>query len=226
MFAGVNYWFPKAFGFKLDPFWGKLSFWFWQIGFWFAFMPLYVLGLMGVTRRMSQFEDPSIQIWFIIAAFGVGLIALGIAAFLIQIVVSFMKREELRDDSGDPWDGRTLEWSTSSPPPEYNFALTPVVHDHDGWYDMKNRGYARPLEGFRPIHMPKNTGTGAILSAISVALAFGLIWYMWWLVVVSFVAMLAVAIGHTFNYRRDFYIPAEEVTETEGKRTALLAEQV
>lgn len=226
MFAGVNYWFPKAFGFKLDPFWGKMSFWFWQIGFWFAFMPLYVLGLMGVTRRMSQFEDPSIQIWFIIAAFGVGLIALGIAAFLIQIVVSFMKREELRDDSGDPWDGRTLEWSTSSPPPEYNFALTPVVHDHDGWYDMKNRGYARPLEGFRPIHMPKNTGTGAILSGISVALAFGLIWYMWWLVVVSFVAMLVVAIGHTFNYRRDFYIPAEEVTETEGKRTALLAEQV
>ncbi len=226
MFVSVNYWFPKAFGFKLDPFWGKMSFWFWQIGFWFAFMPLYVLGLMGVTRRMSQFEDPSIQIWFIIAAFGVGLIALGIAAFLIQIVVSFMKREELRDDSGDPWDGRTLEWSTSSPPPEYNFALTPVVHDHDGWYDMKNRGYARPLEGFRPIHMPKNTGTGAILSGISVALAFGLIWYMWWLVVVSFVAMLVVAIGHTFNYRRDFYIPAEEVTETEGKRTALLAEQV
>ncbi|MBY5710641.1 cytochrome o ubiquinol oxidase subunit I [Rhizobium leguminosarum] len=226
MFAGVNYWFPKAFGFKLDPFWGKMSFWFWQIGFWFAFMPLYVLGLMGVTRRVSQFEDPSLQIWFIIAAFGVGLIALGIAAFLIQIVVSFMKREELRDDSGDPWDGRTLEWSTSSPPPDYNFAFTPVVHDHDSWYDMKNRGYARPLEGFRPIHMPKNTSTGAILSAISVALAFGLIWYMWWLVAVSFVAMLVVAIGHTFNYRRDFHIPAEEVTETEGKRTALLAEQV
>jgi cytochrome o ubiquinol oxidase subunit 1 len=226
MFAGVNYWFPKAFGFKLDPFWGKMSFWFWQIGFWFAFMPLYVLGLMGVTRRMNQFEDPSLQIWFIIAAFGVGLIALGIVAFLIQIAVSFMKREELRDDSGDPWDGRTLEWSTSSPPPDYNFAFTPVVHDHDGWYDMKNRGYARPLEGFRPIHMPKNTGTGAILSAISVALAFGLIWYMWWLVVVSFVAMLVVAIGHTFNYRRDFHITAEEVTETEGKRTALLAEQV
>ncbi|MBX5155824.1 cytochrome o ubiquinol oxidase subunit I [Rhizobium sp. NZLR5] len=226
MFAGVNYWFPKAFGFKLDPFWGKMSFWFWQIGFWFAFMPLYVLGLMGVTRRMNQFDDPSLQIWFIIAAFGVGLIALGIAAFLIQIVVSFMKREELRDDSGDPWDGRTLEWSTSSPPPDYNFAFTPVVHDHDSWYDMKNRGYGRPLEGFRPIHMPKNTSTGAILSGISVALAFGLIWYMWWLVVVSFVGLLVVAIGHTFNYRRDFHISADEVTETEGKRTALLAEQV
>ncbi|MBX4906719.1 MULTISPECIES: cytochrome o ubiquinol oxidase subunit I [Rhizobium] len=226
MFAGVNYWFPKAFGFKLDPFWGKMSFWFWQIGFWFAFMPLYVLGLMGVTRRMSQFEDPSLRIWFIIAAFGVGLIALGIAAFLIQIVVSFMKREELRDDSGDPWDARTLEWSTSSPPPDYNFAFTPVVHDHDSWYDMKRRGYERPLGGFKPIHMPKNTGTGAILSAISVALAFGLIWYMWWLVILSAVALLVVAIGHTFNYKRDFYIPAGKVTETEGKRTALLAEQV
>ncbi|MBB3407038.1 cytochrome o ubiquinol oxidase subunit 1 [Rhizobium sp. BK316] len=226
MFAGVNYWFPKAFGFKLDPFWGKMSFWFWQIGFWFAFMPLYVLGLMGVTRRMSQFDDPSLQIWFIIAAFGVGLIALGIASFLIQIVVSFRKREELRDDSGDPWDGRTLEWSTSSPPPDYNFAFTPVVHDHDSWYDMKNRGYERPLGGFKPIHMPKNTGAGAILSAISVALAFGLIWYMWWLVVVSAVAMFIVAIRHTFNYKRDFYIPADEVTETEGKRTRLLAEQV
>ncbi|MGR9172971.1 cytochrome o ubiquinol oxidase subunit I [Hyphomicrobiales bacterium] len=226
MFAGVNYWFPKAFGFKLDPFWGKMSFWFWQIGFWFAFMPLYVLGLMGVTRRMSQFDDPSLQIWFIIAAFGVGLIAIGIASFLIQIVVSFRKREELRDDSGDPWDGRTLEWSTSSPPPDYNFAFTPVVHDHDSWYDMKNRGYERPLGGFKPIHMPKNTGTGAILSAISVALAFGLIWYMWWLVVLSAVAMFVVAIGHTFNYKRDFYIPADEVTETEGKRTKLLAEQV
>jgi cytochrome o ubiquinol oxidase subunit 1 len=226
MFAGVNYWFPKAFGFKLDPFWGKMSFWFWQIGFWFAFMPLYVLGLMGVTRRMSQFDDPSLQIWFQIAAFGVALIAIGIASFLIQIVVSFMKREELRDDSGDPWDGRTLEWSTSSPPPDYNFAFTPVVHDHDSWYDMKNRGYERPLGGFKPIHMPKNTGTGAILSAISVALAFGLIWYMWWLVVVSFVAMVAIAIGHTFNYKRDFYIPAEVVDETEGRRTKLLAGQV
>ena len=226
LMAGVTYWFPKAFGYKLDPFWGKMSFWFWLIGFYFAFMPLYVLGLMGVTRRVSQFEDPSLQIWFIIAAFGAVLIAIGIASFIIQLVVSFFKREELRDTTGDPWDGRTLEWSTSSPPPDYNFAFTPVVHDHDTWYDMKARGYARPLEGFKPIHMPKNTGTGVILGALSIGLAFGLIWYMWWLAILSFVAMIAVAIGHTFNYKRDFYIPAEEVTETEGKRTALLAEQV
>ena len=226
LLAGVNYWFPKAFGFKLDPFWGKLSFWFWLVGFYVAFMPLYVLGLMGVTRRLSHFEDTSLQIWFIIAAVGAALIACGIACFIIQLVVSFIKREELKDVTGDPWNGRTLEWSTSSPPPDYNFAFTPVVHDHDGWYDMKNRGYSRPLEGFKPIHMPKNTGAGAILSALSVAFAFGLIWYMWWLVAVSFVAMLAVAIGHTFNYKRDFYISAESVTAEEERRTELLAKQV
>jgi cytochrome o ubiquinol oxidase subunit 1 len=225
LMAGVVYWWPKAFGYKLDYFWGALSFWFWQIGFFFAFMPLYVLGLMGVTRRVSQFEDPSLQIWFIIAAFGAGLIALGIASFVIQIGVSFLRRDQLRETSGDAWDGRTLEWSTSSPPPDYNFAFTPVVHDHDSWYDMKNRRYERPVEGFKPIHMPKNTGTGVILAAISTALAFGLIWYMWWLVALSFVALIAVAIGHTFNYKRDFYIPADTVAATEDARTRLLAEQ-
>ncbi|WP_137155094.1 cytochrome o ubiquinol oxidase subunit I [Rhizobium sp. FKL33] len=223
LLAGVNFWFPKAFGFKLDPFWGKLSFWFWLVGFYFAFMPLYVLGLMGVTRRLSQFEDPSLQIWFVIAAFGAVLIAAGIGCFVIQLVVSFFKREELRDVTGDPWNGRTLEWSTSSPPPDYNFAFTPVVHDSDAWYDMKSRGYTRPLEGFKPIHMPKNTGTGVILGGLSVALAFALIWYIWWLAALSFVAILAVSIGHTFNYKRDYYIPADEVIDTEAKRTALLA---
>ncbi|AGB69607.1 cytochrome o ubiquinol oxidase subunit I [Rhizobium tropici] len=226
MFAGVNYWFPKAFGFKLDPFWGKMSFWFWQIGFWFAFMPLYILGLMGVTRRVSQFDDPSLQIWFIIAAFGAGLIAIGIACFLIQLAVSFMKREELRDHTGDPWGGRTLEWSTSSPPPAYNFAFTPIVYDHDAWWDMKNRGYVRPTEGFIPIHMPKNTGTGIILGVLSIGFAFGMIWYMWWLAAITFVAMIVITIGHTFNYKRDYHIPADEVVKTENERTKQLAGQV
>ncbi|MFD1746728.1 cytochrome o ubiquinol oxidase subunit I [Rhizobium helianthi] len=225
LLAGINFWFPKAFGYKLDPFWGKMSFWFWLIGFYFAFMPLYVLGLMGVTRRVNHFEDASLQIWFVIAAFGAFLIALGIASFVIQLVVSFFKREQLRDTTGDPWDGRTLEWSTSSPPPEYNFAFTPVVHDHDSWYDMKSRGYVRPLEGFKPIHMPKNTGTGVILSAFSITLAFGLIWYMWWLAALSFLAIMVVSIVHTFNYKRDYYIPAETVVATEDARTKQLAEQ-
>ena len=225
LMAGLVYWWPKAFGYKLDPFWGKMTFWFWQIGFFFAFMPLYVLGLMGVTRRVSQFEDPSLQIWFIIAAFGAGLIALGIGSFIVQLVVSYFRRDQLRETSGDAWDGRTLEWSTSSPPPDYNFALTPVVHDHDSWYDMKNRGYERPLEGFKPIHMPRNTGTGVILAGISVVLAFALIWYIWWLAAVSFISIIAVSIAHTFNYNRDFFIPAETVVATEDARSKLLAER-
>ncbi|MBZ9799016.1 cytochrome o ubiquinol oxidase subunit I [Mesorhizobium sp. ES1-4] len=225
LFAGIAYWWPKAFGFKLDPFWGKVSFWCWVVGFWFAFMPLYILGLMGVTRRMRVFDDPSLQIWFVIAAFGAVLIACGIAAFLVQIFVSIRRREALADPTGDPWDGRTLEWSTSSPPPAYNFAFTPVIRDNDAWWDMKQAGYVRPLAGFRPIHMPSNTGTGIILAAFSVALGFGLIWYIWWLAALSFVCLIATAIGHTFNYHRDFHIPAAEVTRTEQARTTLLAAQ-
>ena len=138
LFAGITYWYPKAFGYKLDPFWGKMSFWFWTIGFYFAFMPLYVLGLMGVTRRMSQFEeDAAMQFWFQVAAFGAFLIALGILFFIVQLVVSHRRRDQLRDTTGDPWDGRTLEWATSSPPPQYNFAFTPRVHDLDAWWQMK-----------------------------------------------------------------------------------------
>ncbi|UCI29262.1 cytochrome o ubiquinol oxidase subunit I [Mesorhizobium sp. B4-1-4] len=225
LFAGIAYWWPKAFGFKLDPLWGKVSFWCWVVGFWFAFMPLYILGLMGVTRRMRVFDDPSLQIWFVIAAFGAVLIAFGIAAFLIQIFVSIRRRAELVDVTGDPWGGRTLEWSTSSPPPAYNFAFTPVIRDNDAWWDMKKAGYRRPLSGFRPIHMPDNTGTGIILAAFSVALGFGMIWYIWWLAALSFVCLIATAIGHTFNYHRDFNIPAAEVTQTEEARTTLLAAQ-
>jgi cytochrome o ubiquinol oxidase subunit 1 len=187
-------------------------------------MPLYVLGLMGVTRRLNHFDDPSLQIWFVLAAFGAVLIALGILSFIIQLVVSFMRREQLRDWTGDPWDARTLEWSTSSPPPAYNFAFTPLVHDGDAWWDMKKRGYIRPVAGFKPIHMPKNTGTGIIIAGLGVAFAFGMIWYIWWLAAITFAGMLAVAIGHTFNYKRDFHIPAETVTKAEDERTRLLAQ--
>ncbi|GAA4760986.1 cytochrome o ubiquinol oxidase subunit I [Stakelama sediminis] len=224
-FAGINYWWPKAFGFKLDRKWGVRSFWFWVVGFYFAFMPLYVLGLMGVTRRMRHFDDQSLQIWFVIAAFGAVLIACGIACMLIQFAVSIMNREKLKDTTGDPWNARTLEWSTSSPPPEYNFAFTPIVHDNDAWWDMKYRGYERPAGGFRPIHMPKNTGAGAILGGISLVFGFAMVWHIWWLAAVGFVALIATAIGHTFNYNRDFNIPAEEVERTEEARTKALAAQ-
>ncbi|PZQ85218.1 MAG: cytochrome o ubiquinol oxidase subunit I [Ancylobacter novellus] len=223
LFAGIAFWFPKAFGFKLDPFWGKMSFWFWVVGFYFAFMPLYVLGLMGVTRRLRVFDDPSLHIWFIIAAFGAFLIACGIGSFLIQIGVSIKNREKLRDTTGDPWNARTLEWATSSPPPDYNFAFTPVVHDLDAWWDMKQHGATRPLTGFKAIHMPRNTGAGVILAGLSFVLGFALVWYVWWLAAIAFVGLIATAIGHTFNYDRDFDIPAADVARTEDARTALLA---
>ncbi len=221
--AGIGYWFPKAFGYKLDPFWGKCSFWFWLVGFYLAFMPLYVLGLMGVTRRVSHFDDASLQGWFQVAAAGAALITLGIACFAIQLLVSFLRREQLRDTTGDPWNARTLEWSTSSPPPVYNFAFTPRVHERDAWQDMKRHGYVRPQSGFTPIHMPRNTGAGFVLAGISTVCAFGLVWHMWIVAGAAFLALVLAAIVHTFNYDRDFHIPVETVIQAEGERTRLLA---
>ena len=222
LFAGINFWFPKAFGYKLDDFWGKCSFWFWVVGFYLAFMPLYVLGLMGVTRRVSRFEDPSLQIWFIVAAFGAFLVLLGIGSMLMQFFVSYRNREALRDVTGDPWGGRTLEWSTSSPPPDYNFAFTPHVYDNDSWADMKAAGYQRPRNGFMAIHMPKNTGAGFIIAALSALVGFALVWHIWLIAGLGLVAMIAAVIVHTFNYKRDYYISADEVTRTEDNRTRLL----
>ncbi|RIJ66523.1 cytochrome o ubiquinol oxidase subunit I [Brevundimonas sp. LPMIX5] len=223
LFAAINFWWPKAFGFRLEKKWGLVSFWCWVVGFWMAFMPLYVLGFMGVTRRMRVFDDPAYQIWFVIAGVGVAVIAVGILAMLIQFAVSIINRDKLRDETGDPWQGRTLEWATSSPPPDYNFAKTPIIHDSDAWWDMKTRGYERPSEGFKPIHMPANTGAGFILSALSLIVGFALIWYIWWLVAAGFAALIGYAIFHTFNYRRDYYIPAETVQATEDARTQALA---
>ena len=223
VFAAINYWWPKAFGFRLHPFWGKVSFWCWVVGFYLAFMPLYVLGLMGVTRRMRVFDDPSLQIWFVIAAIGAAIIAAGIGAMLIQYAVSIWKRDELRETTGDPWGGRTLEWATSSPPPDYNFAFTPIVHSIDAWQDMKDHGVVRPTSGFKDIHMPRNTGAGIILAGFAMVMGFALIWHIYWLAGLSFAALLLGAIIHTFNYDREFDIPAATVTATEDARTELLA---
>ncbi|MFS2108478.1 cytochrome o ubiquinol oxidase subunit I [Sphingomonas sp. Sphisp140] len=224
LFAGMVYWFPKAFGFKLDDFWGKVAFWGWVIGYWVAWTPIYIVGLMGTTRRVNHFDDPSFQPYFVIAMIGAVIILVGILGFVMSILVGWLKREQHKDVTGDPWEGRTLEWSTASPPPAYNFAFTPVIHDLDAWYDMKSRGYTRPTTGFRPIHMPKNTGAGVILSALALVFGFAMIWYIWWLAALSFAGLFAVAVGHTFNFKRDYYIPAEEVAATEDKRTKLLAQ--
>jgi cytochrome o ubiquinol oxidase subunit 1 len=173
---------------------------------------------MGVTRRMRVFDDPSLQIWFAIAAIGAGLIAVGVAAMLVQFAVSIWKREELREASGDSWEGRTLEWATTSPPPAYNFAFTPRIHALDAWYDMKAAGAQHPVTGYKDIHMPSNTGTGVILAGISTVCGFALVWHIWWLAGLSFAALIAAAIAHTFNYKRDFTIPAAEVAATEAWR--------
>jgi len=226
LFAGVNYWWPKMFGYKLDRTWGVRSFWLWSIGFWVAFTPPYILGFMGITRRVSHFDDPSIHWLFQMSLAGTLMIALGIACLLMQVFVSVRDRKKLRDVTGDPWDGRTLEWATSSPPPAYNFAFTPVVHDNDTWADMKKAGYKRPLNGFVPIHMPANTWAGPVIPMITFVLGFGIIWHMWLLVALSFFMTIAVTIYHTFNYKRDYYIPAEEVARTEEAHTRLLEAHV
>ena len=226
LFAAINFWWPKAFGFKLDVFWGKVSFWFWVVGFWFAFMPLYILGLMGVTRRLRVFDDPDLRIWFAIAAFGAVLIACGIAAMFVQFGVSILRRNraDYRDVTGDPWNGRTLEWATSSPPPAYNFAFNPITHGLDGWWEMKQAGVPRPTAGFMAIHMPRNTGAGVVLAALATICGMAMVWYIWWLAAVSFLGIVVVSIAHTFNYNRDYYIPVADVQATEDARTRQLAQ--
>ena len=223
LFGGMTYWFPKAFGFRLDPFWGKVSFWGWVIGYWVAWTPIYIVGLMGTTRRVRHFDDPTLQIWFIIAGIGALIILVGILAFVIQIAVSIKNREQLRDTTGDPWNGRTLEWSTSSPPPAYNYAFTPVVHQLDSWFDMKTRGFKRPDKGYLPIHMPRNTGTGVIQAGLALVLGFAMVWYMWWLAGLAVAGLFVVAIWHSFNYDRDYYVPATDVKLAETERARLLA---
>ncbi|MBB3954776.1 cytochrome o ubiquinol oxidase subunit I [Novosphingobium sediminicola] len=225
VFAAINYWWPKAFGFKLNEFWGKVSFWCWVPGFWIAFTPLYMLGFMGVTRRMRVFDASfdAMRIYYWVALFGALLIAAGIGAMLIQFAVSIWKREEYKDESGDIWGGRTLEWATSSPPPEYNFAFTPKIHDIDAWADMKAKGVARPVDGFQDIYMPQGTWAGIVLAGLSTVCGFALIWQVWWLAVVMLVGIVGTAIFHTFNYNRTFYIKADHVAEVEAARTAQLA---
>ncbi|WP_442880944.1 cytochrome o ubiquinol oxidase subunit I [Brevundimonas sp.] len=223
LFAGMTYWFPKAFGFKLDGFWGWVSFWGWVIGYWVAWTPIYIVGLMGTTRRVRYFEDPTLQPWFVIAGIGALIILVGILAFVIQIAVSIRNRDKLRDFTGDPWNGRTLEWSTTSPPPFYNFAFTPVIHDLDAWYDMKDRGHQRPASGFRPVHMPRNTGAGLIMSGLALVLGFAMVWYIWWLAALSFAALLVYSIAFTFDYDRNYYVPVEVLNDDEAARRALEA---
>src|SRR5882672_166370 len=167
-FAGFMYWFPKVFGFALDEKWGMRSVWCWLVGFYLAFMPLYFLGFMAMPRRLERYEVPEWQPYLIVAALGACLIMLGIVCLIVQVVVSVLKRQEALDLSGDPWNGRTLEWLTASPPAPYNFAVIPEVRDVDALHEMKARGAAwRRPERYQDIVMPKSSGAGVMLGALA-----------------------------------------------------------
>ena len=219
--AGFNYWFPKAMGFTLNEKLGKAAFWFWITGFFGAFLPLYALGFMGMTRRLSQDINPEYHSMLLIAVGGAVLILIGIMCQLLQLVVSIKDRNKNRDLTGDPWGGRTLEWATSSPPPFYNFAEIPVVSERDAFWDMKEKGtaYKRPAK-YTEIHMPKNTGAGVIISVFSLIMGFALIWYIWWLAIVGFVGVIATWITYSFNKDVDYYVPADVVKKTEDEHFA------
>jgi cytochrome o ubiquinol oxidase subunit 1 len=221
--AAIGFWFPKVFGFTLNEFWGKVSFWCWLVGFYLAFMPLYVLGLDGMTRRMNHYDDPTWQPWLVVALIGALVIACGIAALGIQLVVSIRHRNANLDMTGDPWDGRSLEWSTASPAPFYNFAHVPTITSLEPHWDAKKAGtaYVEPTT-YEDIHMPRNTGAGFIIAAISLALCFALVWHIWPLAIVSLLGMIVAFIVRTYDRDVDYYVPAAEVAAIERARFARL----
>jgi cytochrome o ubiquinol oxidase subunit 1 len=218
-FAGYTYWFPKAFGFRLHEGLGQAAFWCWTIGFYAAFMPLYVLGLMGMTRRLQHYDVAAWQPWLVAAAGGAVLIAIGIALQIAQIVVSIRQRQALAVNAGDPWHGRSLEWSTPSPPPAFNFAVLPVVEGEDAWWQMKRRALDRHAMSDEPryddIEMPRNSATGFVCAFFATVMGFGLIWHIWWLVGVAFVGAYATFVAFAWRDRHEDRIPADQLARVD-----------
>ncbi len=221
-FAGLYYWFPKVFGFKLNERLGRYSFWCWVIGFFLAFMPLYMLGFMGMTRRLNQHDNPAWEPYLNVAFVGALFVLAGIIFLLLQIVVSIRDRKDNRDLTGDPWNARTLEWATPSPPPFYNFAVVPTVDSIDEFHEAKKRGLPPPPQKYEPIHMPRNSGIPFILNIWILALCFALVWHIWWLAGVSFVATIVTLIIRSYDEDTDYYVPAEEVRRIETQHISAL----
>jgi cytochrome o ubiquinol oxidase subunit 1 len=216
--AAYNFWFPKAFGFTLDRRWGVVSFWCWLIGFYLAFMPLYVLGLMGMTRRMQHYADPSWQPYLIVAEIGALVILAGIVAMLVQLVVSIRTRAQHRDLTGDPWNGRTLEWSTASPPPSYNFAVLPQVDSLDAFWHSKRAGRAAAPAKYAAILVPRNSPTGFITAAFAVVTGFALVWHIVWMALLGLACALVTLVAFGWNDRGEAEISAAELARDEDMR--------
>jgi cytochrome o ubiquinol oxidase subunit 1 len=221
-FAGYTYWFPKAFGFKLDERFGKAAFWFWVVGFYVAFMPLYVLGLKGMTRRMQHYDVPAWQPWLIVAAVGAGLILCGIACQVVQLVVSIRNRERLRDRTGDPWDGRTLEWITGSPPPPFNFAVLPNVVAEEAYWDIKQIALESrrltDLPEYKSIEMPRNSPTGFVVAFFAVLTGFALIWQIWWMVIIGLIGAFGTFVVFAWRDHSEYKLSASELKRIDGER--------
>jgi cytochrome o ubiquinol oxidase subunit 1 len=221
-FAGYTYWFPKAFGFRLDERLGKAAFWFWFIGFYVAFMPLYLLGLEGMTRRMQHYDVASWQPWLIVAAGGAALILCGIACQITQLYVSIRDRELLRDRTGDPWDGRTLEWITASPPPAFNFAVMPNITGGEAYWGIKQKALElrrlTDLPDYKPIEMPRNSPTGFVVAFFAVLTGFALIWHIWWLVSLGLVGAFATFVAFAWRDHGEYELPAAELARVDAER--------
>lgn len=215
--AGFAYWFPKATGFHLNERLGKASFWCWQIGFYVAFMPLYVLGFMGMTRRINHIDNPAWNVWIYLAAVGACIIMVGIILQFIQLYVSIRDRDQNRDTTGDPWNGHTLEWSTASPPQFYNFAKLPQVDDIDAFTDAKEKGVAyQRQKHYQAIHMPKNTSSGILMALGITAAGFAAIWHILWLAIVGLVGAFVVFLFRAYNNNVDYYVQPDEVARIEN----------
>jgi len=213
-FAGYTYWFPKAFGFRLDERLGKWAFWCWLVGFYVAFMPLYVLGLEGMTRRMQHYDVPGWRPWLLVAAVGAVVILAGIVLMVAQLVVSIRNRDSLRDETGDPWNGRSLEWATASPPPAFNFAVLPEVSGEDAYWGVKERARRDSVLGEEPeyvdIEMPRNSATGVICAFFATILGFALIWHIWWMAALGLVCAIATFVVFAWRDRTEYLVTAAE----------------
>jgi cytochrome o ubiquinol oxidase subunit 1 len=211
-FAGYTYWFPKAFGFRLHEGLGKAAFWCWFVGFWLAFAPLYVLGLAGATRRMQHYPELQWQPWMIVACAGALVILAGIVLTAVQLVVSIRQRERRRDATGDPWDGRTLEWATRSPPPAWNFAALPRVESLDAFADAKRRqGAALATDDAQgvPFELPRPSALGVVVAFCAFLAGFGLVWHIWWLAITGLAGIVVACLARGWRLDTSFEVEPE-----------------